>query len=135
MRVVAVRVEVRTVLIKLVRIDFAVMMGERQHLVPGAFDGARLMNVHMAGIGGHHAGVLRGDGIDDDLVGLRAADQKEDLGFRACACLTDFRLGGFADFVVAVAGILFRGGIPDALDDFRCRGAGIIVFERQHDAP
>ena len=123
MRVVAVRVEVRTVLIKLVRIDFAVMMGERQHLVPGAFDGARLMNVHMAGIGGHHAGVLRGDGIDDDL------------GFRACACLTDFRLGGFADFVVAVAGILFRGGIPDALDDFRCRGAGIIVFERQHDAP
>ena len=62
------------------------------------------MHVHMSGGGRHHARIRRGDGVDDDLVGLSAADEEEDFGVRACAGLADFGFGAFADVVGAVAG-------------------------------
>ena len=40
MCVVAVRIERGAIFIELVRIDLAVMVGERQHLVAGEFDGS-----------------------------------------------------------------------------------------------
>ena len=58
MCVVAVRIERGAIFIELVRIDLAVMVGERQHLV--------------AGVCRDHAGILRCDGVDDGLIGLRA---------------------------------------------------------------
>ena len=65
------------VLVEFGRIDFAVMVGERQHLVSGEFDGARLMHVHMACACRDYAGILRCDGVDYGLVGLRATYQEE----------------------------------------------------------
>ena len=80
MRVVAVRVERGAVFVEFIRVDFAVMVGEREHFVAGEFDSARLMHVHMSGGGRHHARIRWGDGVDDDLVGLSAADEEEDFG-------------------------------------------------------
>ncbi len=48
MRVVAVRVERGAVFVEFIRVDFAVMVGEREHFVAGEFDSARLMHVHMS---------------------------------------------------------------------------------------
>lgn len=133
-RVVAVRVERGAVLVEFGRIDFAVMVGERQHLVSGEFDGARLMHVHMACACRDYAGILRCDGVDDGLVGLRATYQEENLCVRAGACFADFGFRAFADAVVAVTRILVLCDFADAFDDFRCCRAGIVVFKRQHDA-
>ena len=117
MRVVAVRVERGAVFVEFIRVDFAVMVGEREHFVAGEFDSARLMHVHMSGGGRHHARIRWGDGVDDDLVGLSAADEEEDFGVRACAGLADFGFGAFADVVGAVAGILVGRGFGETGDD------------------
>ena len=116
--VVAVRVERGAVFVEFIRVDFAVMVGEREHFVAGEFDSARLMHVHMSGGGRHHARIRWGDGVDDDLVGLSAADEEEDFGVRACAGLADFGFGAFADVVGAVAGILVGRGFGETGDDF-----------------
>ena len=102
--------------------------------MPGEFNGSGLMHIHMTGVRRHHAGVLRSDGIDDDLIGLRSSDQEEDLRVRASAGLLDFGLRTGADVVVAVAGILIMRGFGETGDDFRGRGAGIVIFERQQCA-
>ena len=134
MRVVAVRIERGAVLVELVRIDLAVMVGECQHLVAGEFDGARLMHVHMAGTCRDHAGILRCDGVDDGLIGLRATYQEEDLSVGAGTCLTNLGFRAFADAVIAVTRILVLRDLFDVFDDFRCCRTGIVVFKRQHDA-
>ena len=134
MRVVAVRIERGAIFIELVRIDLAVMVGERQHLVAGEFDGARLMHVHVAGVCRDHAGVLRCDGVDNGLIGLRATYQEEDLSVGAGACFANLGFRAFADAVIAVTRILVLRDLFDAFDDFRCCRTGIVVFKRQHDA-
>ena len=134
MRVVAVRVERGAVFVEFIRVDFAVMVGEREHFVAGEFDSARLMHVHMACACRDYAGILRCDGVDDGLVGLRATYQEENLRVRAGACFADFGFRAFADAVVAVTRILVLCDFADAFDDFRCCRAGIVVFKRQHDA-
>ncbi len=137
MLVVAVRIERGAVFVEFIRVDFAVMVGEREHLVPGEFDGARLVHVHMAGGDRHHARIRRGDGVDDDLVGLRAADEEPHIRVRLAAGLADLGLGLIAQFVGAVARIqMVVGGSATASSTAGFPGgAGVIVLKRQHDGP
>ena len=132
MLVVAVRVERGAVVVELGGVDLAVMVGERQHLVPGGLDGAGLMHVDVPGGGGHRACIGGGDGVDDGLVGLGAADQEAHIRIRRAAGLADAGLGGFADGVGAVAGELRGVRGFQTFEDAGVGAAAVVVLKGQH---
>ena len=80
------------------------MLGQRDDLVTGILDGARLMLGDVAGTRGDYRLVLGEQGGDRYLVRLRAADEKLYLQIVPAASLTNFRLGGVGALVKAVAG-------------------------------
>ena len=98
----------------------------------GGLDGAGLMHVDVAGVRGHHSGVGRGDGVDDGLVGLGAADQEPHVGLGAGAGPADLLRGGGADVVGTVSGMLGGVGGGEAFQDGGMRAAAVVVFEGQH---
>ncbi len=133
--VVAVRIEGLAELVQFGRVHFAVVLGNREHLVPGELDGAGLVHVRMAGGDRDHACIRRGDGVDDDLVGLRAADEEPHIRVRLAAGLADLGLGLIAQFVGPVARIQMVVGFSHGFKHRGMGGAGVIVLKRQHDGP
>ena len=73
------------------------------------------MNVDVAALGGDHAVVSAQQRIEHDLVGLRTADEEEDLCLRAADGSTDLLLGLLAVAVRAVARELLKIGPIQAL--------------------
>ena len=96
---------------------------------------ARLVDVDVAALGGEHAVVRAQQRIEHDLVGLRAADEEEDLRLRAADGSADLLFGLLAVTVRAVARKLLKISLIQALQDFRVSALGIIVDKGQHICP
>lgn len=78
-------------------------------------DGAGLVNVDMAALGGDHAVVSAQQRIEHDLIGLRTADEKKDLCLWAANGSTDLLFGLLAVTVRAIACELLKIGPIQAL--------------------
>ena len=76
-----------------------------------------------------------GVGVDDNLVGLRAADEEPHIRVRLAAGLADLGLGLIAQFVGPVARIQMVVGFSHGFKHRGMGGAGVIVLKRQHDGP
>ena len=90
-------------------------MPQREHLVPAMLDGAGLVNVDVSALGGDHAVISAQQRIEHDLIGLRTADEEEDLCLRAANGSTDLLFGLLAVTVRAVACELLKIGPIQAL--------------------
>ena len=80
-------------------------------LVARGLDGAGLMGVDVAGVGGDDRLVGLQKRVDDHQIGLGAAHQKVDVGVRGLAQAADQIGGGLAAGVHAVAAGLLRIGV------------------------
>ena len=98
----------------------------------GGLDGAGLVAVDMAGVGGDHRLVGLEQGSDDRQVGLGAANQKVDVRFRRIAEGPDQVTGLLADGVQAVAAGLDKVGIRQRLKDLGMGAFTVVIAEAVH---
>ena len=91
---------------QLSRVDPAVMGGQGQHLVAGVFDGPGFVDIDVACRGGNHALRAVEQPVDDDLVALRAADEKENVRIRVADGGADFFFCAKRIFIFAVTHLL-----------------------------
>ena len=90
------------------------MGGQGQHLVSGVLDSPGLVDVDVACGGGNNAFCAVEQPVDDHLIALRAADEKENIRLRVA--------DGGADFVLCTQGI-FILAITHLLNKVRfCQG-------------
>ena len=93
--------------------NFPFMLGKFHDLMPGKFNGSGFMTVHMSRLGGHDSFIRRQRRINDNLICLRPANQKENFRIRAGAGLPDFFRCACTVWVAAVTGILFQVNVRD----------------------
>ena len=111
-------------------VDLAVMVRQRQDFVPGELDRAGFVDRHVPGLRRHDAFVGRQHGVDDQLVGLRAAGKQRDLRLRTFTGRTDLLLRRLCERVHAVACRLDHVGPAERFEYLRCHAFIIIAFER-----
>ena len=102
-------------------------------LVAGGLDGAGLMAVDMAGVGGDHCLVGGQQRGDDRQVGLGAADQEVNVCLGSGADRPDQVTGLLTDGVHAVAAGLGEIGVHQRLQDPGMCALAVIVAEAVHE--
>lgn len=105
------------------------MLRNGQHFVAAVFDGTRFMGGNMAGLGGNDTFIGLQHGINDGLVGLGAAGQKPDIGFRAVACSLNLFFRTFAIRIAAIAGQRLQVGFYKTRQNFLMSAFLIIVLK------
>ena len=132
-RVVAVRVVL--VLLKqcadLGRGELAVLLRQREDLVPAELDGAGLVHADVPRVRGDHTLVRVQQRVDDGRVRLRAADKEVNLRVWRAAGGTNFFARGGAVFIRAVTGGLRKIRFAHALQDSGMRALEIITGKRK----
>ena len=109
----------------------AVMVRQRQHLVPAEFDSPRLMCADMPRLSADYALIAAQECVDHSRIGLRAAYQKENIRVRGAACLAYPGLGRVAIDIKPVSGSVLHVGIGEALKDTRVRALHIVAGKIQ----
>ena len=130
-----VAVRVVLVLIKqcadLGRGELAVLLRQREHLVPAELDGAGLVHADVPRVRGDHTLVRVQQRVDDGRVRLRAADKEVNLRVRRAASGTNFFARGGAVFIRAVTGGLRKIRFAHALQDGGMRALKIVAGKRK----
>ena len=106
--------------------DLAVLLRQREHLVPAELDGTSLMQTDMARICRDDTLIRRKQRVDDRRIRLRAADEEIDIGVRALAGRPNFRARRFADGVRAIARHGRAVRLGQTLQDGRMRAFHIV---------
>ena len=110
----------------ILRGDFSVHLGERQHLVTAEFDGAGFMGADVAGLRCHHALPGTEDRVDHDSVGLCTSHKKEHVRLRRTAGFADPVSRRFGKFIQAVSDGTHHVGLHQPLKDPRMRPFHIV---------
>ena len=111
----------------------AVRGGLHADLVAGGFDGAGLVAVDVAGVGGDHRLIGGQQRRDDRQVGLGAADQEVNVCLGSGADRPDQVTGLLTDGVHAVAAGLDQIGVRQSLKNLGMRAFAVIVAEAVHE--
>ena len=111
--------------------DLAVLLRQREHLVPTELDGAGLVHADVPRVRGDHTLVRAQQRVDDGRVRLCAADKEVNLRVRRAASGADLLARGFAVFIRAVTGGLRKIRFAQALQDSGMRALEIITGKRK----
>lgn len=111
--------------------DLAVLLRQREHLVPAELDGAGLVHADVPRVRGDHTLVRAQQRVDDGRVCLCAADKEVNLRVRRAASGADLLARGFAVFIRAVTGGLRKIRFAQALQDGGMRTLKIVAGKRK----
>ena len=117
---------------KLVRVELALVLRQREHLVPGVFDRAGLVRGDVPRFRGDRALVVAQQHRGGHRVGLRPTRQEAHVRLRRAAGGADLLRRARAVAVRAVAGQRLPVRLQQALQDRRMRPGRIIALKGNH---